>query len=120
MKNWKQIIVAVAMLFAFSAITVTPLIGCKSTPQKIAINSLATLGTGVNSAYEGYLESVVTGQTPTNDVPKVTGLYRNFQTAFGVAAGAAHFATNTTLATPELIAIANKVTDAITTIKGGH
>jgi len=96
--------------FAFAA--------CQSTPQKQAVASLATLGQTVNQSYEGYLQAVLTGAAATNDVPNVTHIYRDFQSAFGVAAAAAHFATNTSLATPELYDLALKLSLAVNQLKG--
>lgn len=93
---------------------------CQATPQKQAVNTLAVTGQVGNSAYESYLQLVLQGNLPTNDVPKVTGYYRDFQTSFAVAAAAAHYATNITLASPELVQTLNKLQNAITEIQGRH
>lgn len=115
-RNWKQITLGAAMLFACAAIIIAPLTGCNSTLQKKAVTTLEALGSGVNSAYDAYITEVVKGDVATNDVPTITAYYRDFQASFGVAAAAAHFATNTTLADAELLSLANKVTTAISVI----
>ena len=93
--------------------------GC-ATPQKTAVNTLATVGATANAAYESYLQLVVQGQLPTNDLPKVTAYYRDFQASFGVATASAHYATNATLSNPELTGALEKLTSAIATIKLNH
>lgn len=92
---------------------------CKTTPQKAAVNSLAVIGHAGNDAYDAYLQSVFQGTVPTNDVPKVTALYRQFQASYSFAASAAHFATNATLANPELMEVLNKLQSTILTIQKG-
>lgn len=95
------------------------LISCGTTPQKATVNTLTAVGQTANSAYEAYLHAVLTGAAPTNDVPLVTGYYREFQASFAVAAAAAHFATNATLANPELAGVLTKLTTAISLAEGG-
>lgn len=95
---------------------------CNSTPQKQLVSTLANLGMTANAAYESYLQSAFQGTIPTNDVPKVTAYYRDFQASFSVAVAAAHFATNATIASPDLLDVFSKLETAITTItskKGG-
>lgn len=92
---------------------------CQNTPQKNAVNTLTTIGMTANDSYEAYLGQVLSGSIPTNDVPKVTAVYREFQASFGAAAAASHFATNTTFATPELAGFLTKLQVAIDTARKG-
>lgn len=106
------------MIFAFIAISLAPLAGCQSTPQKALVTTLADIGTTGNAAYEAYLQAAFQGVVKTNDVPKVTAIYRDFQASFSVAVSAAHFATNATLANPQLLDVFAKLETAISTAKG--
>ena len=55
------------------------------TPQKVAVNSLFTAGKTVNTAYAAYVDSVLAGSIKTNSFPRVSTLYGEFQSAFGIA-----------------------------------
>ena len=101
----------------FAVATLALGIACQMTPQKAAVSTLTEVGNTGNSAYEAYLSLVVQGSLPTNDVPKITAIYRDFQVSFGVAASAAHFATNATLANPELLSTLNQLQNAILVIQ---
>ncbi len=106
-------------IWALSLALCVGLMACQSSPQKLAIQSLAETGHAVNDSYEGYLSLVVQGKIPTNDVPRVTTYYRDFQVSFGAAAQLAHFATNDTFSSAEVLSAANRVLTAVSQIKGG-
>lgn len=106
-------------LLALTLLCVAPLTftGCGTPPQRVAYNTLATLGTGTSQAYQAYLQQVIQGNVATNDVPKVTAQYRQFIALYNAACVAASVSTNFAAVTPELQNAANAVTSAITTAK---
>jgi hypothetical protein len=87
--------------------------GCQTPPSRIAYNSLATTGTTVSTAYQGYLELVLRGQVATNDVPAITAKYREFKASFDAACQLAAYSTNFTETPVEVLAKAGAVTAAI-------
>lgn len=107
--------VCASLIFA-----VVPFQGCKVTPQKAAVNTLTSVGLTANSAYQAYLQAVLQGSVATNEVPRITRLYTDFQQAFGVAASSARFATNTSFANPELLNVFTKLQTAIAAIERKH
>lgn len=100
-------------LFILSLALALVLPACQMTPQKQAVASLTEVGVTGNSAYEAYLQLVVQGSIPTNDVPKITAYYRDFQASYALAASAVHFATNASLANPELLTTLNRLQTVI-------
>ena len=62
------------------------IIGCVHTsPQKVAVNALFTVGLSVNNSYSAYLDGVLQGHIKTNSFPKVSRDYQTFQQLFGLA-----------------------------------
>jgi hypothetical protein len=80
-------------------------IGCVSNPQRKTYNSVWTVAVGVNESWKAYVDLVIAGQLPTNDVPKVAEAYNNFQLALKSASIGMMLDTNAP-APPELIATA--------------
>ncbi len=69
--------------------------GCKSpTQQKLAVTTLASVHDTVDAAYKAYVTTVLKGSTPTNDLPRVSAYYRNFQEIFAVAVLSVNASTN--------------------------
>ena len=79
-------------LFALAITTyvLMTFIGC-TTPsaQSVIYQSIATTEAGVIAANAAYLDSVVTGITPTNSVPKVEAAFNDTQMALHTAASIA-------------------------------
>lgn len=96
-------------------ISVTP--GCSTSQQRKAYNSLYSIGQTVDSAYKSYLDLVVSGKVATNDVPKISGYYADFQRTYGLAVSVAA-TTKSALPSPEVSSTANRILSAITQAKG--
>jgi hypothetical protein len=59
--------------------------GCQTTPQRKTFNTVWTLGSTVNESYKAYLDLVIAGQLPTNNVRRVSMAYNRFQDALSAA-----------------------------------
>jgi hypothetical protein len=81
------------------------LVGCSASRQRHTYNSVWTVAVGVNESWKAYVDLVIAGQLPTNDVPKVAEAYNNFQLALKAASIGMMLDTNAP-APPELIATA--------------
>ena len=116
--NQKQnFIMAMIVLASFAApIIVAPIMtGCSTSAQRATYNTLSTIGSGVNASYAAYLDGVIAGRIKTNDVPKVSRQYNEFQQAFAAAVQLVQFNTNAPASQPVLDAaarFANTVADA--------
>lgn len=107
------------ILFAMAlAVPVAPLVltSCSTSQQRITYNTLASVGMTVNSTYSGYLDGVVQGKVGTNDVPKVSAFYNQFQAAYAVAIAAAQF-NPTNIAPQNVVDLATQLVNLIATIK---
>ena len=80
-------LVTLAMLIVGMTFALGPAPGCatKPTPQKVAANSLFTLGDGVNKAYAAYLDGIFNHTIKTNNFPKIAAQYQDFQISFAMA-----------------------------------
>jgi hypothetical protein len=105
----------VAVLFGISGF----FIGCTTSQQTAAYNTLSGLETGTTAAYNAYLTLVVQGKVTTNAVPQVSHAYNDFQAAMVIATVSAQNNTNA-LAPTNLVTEAAAVVNLITTIEGGH
>lgn len=90
------------------------MIGCAGNVVYKTINSVEL---ATNAAVGGYFDLVVSGQVRTNEVPKVTKAYDQFQIAIRKAIDAAQFNKNAP-ATPELIAQSTEILNTIAKEKG--
>lgn len=70
------------------------LIGCTTSQQTTAFKTIGTAEAAVINANRAYLDSVVTGQTPTNSVPTVEAAFNDTQLALHQAAAMASGGTN--------------------------
>lgn len=107
------------ILFAMAlAVPAVPLVltSCSTSQQRITYNTLASVGMTVNSTYSGYLDGVVQGKVGTNDVPRVSVLYNQFQAAYAVAISAAQF-NPTNIAPQNVVDLATQIVNLIATIK---
>lgn len=85
-----SIVIAIC-LFVVSGALVT---GCNTSQQKVAYNTIYSVEKGVTASYDGYLDTVITGKTPTNSVPAVSKAYNHFQGGVLIALDAVQFNTN--------------------------
>ena len=65
--------------------------GCATSGGRAAYNTLAGAGRTVDTAVAGYYAAVVAGVVPTNDVPRVSRAYGEFQILFRAALEVAKF-----------------------------
>lgn len=82
-------------------------VGCNTTQQKYAYNSISITETSATSAYQSYIGLVAKGQVPTNNVPKISADFEHFQLATRIAIDLARGNSNT-------VAPASLVTEAAT------
>lgn len=80
-------------------------------------NTLAATEQAVRMSYDGYIDSVIHGQTRTNDLPIVAKSFDAFQASFAVAVDKASGDTNAPV-TGDLSATAASLIKAITAAKG--
>lgn len=80
-------------------------------------NTLAATEQAVRLSYDGYIDSVIHGQTRTNDLPIVAKSFDAFQASFAVAVDKASGDTNAPV-TGDLSAAAASLIKAITSAKG--
>lgn len=104
---------------SISPVIIVPAIapGCTTSQQRTTYNSLYSIGQTVDSAYKSYLDLVVTGKVGTNDVPRISGYYADFQRAYGLAVSFAA-ANKNAPPSPEVSSAANRIMSAITQAKG--
>jgi len=99
---------------AFLSMTFT---GCNTTQQTIAYKSLYSVERVTTAAFDGYLDSVIAGQTSTNSLPRVGSAYNKFHASFLVALDAVQFNTNA-LAPASLVVESQDVLNLIVEVKG--
>jgi hypothetical protein len=80
--------------------------GCTTSQQTTAYKTIGATEAAVLNANAAYLDSVVTGQTPTNSVPTVESAFNDMQFALHQAAAFASGGTNSPTS-PALDAKAN-------------
>lgn len=76
------------------AIFACALVGCNTTQQRTAYNTLYSVHAVTESAVDGYFTATVKGLASTNGIPQVSSAYNNFQKSFVIALDAAQFNTN--------------------------
>lgn len=70
------------------------IVGCSTTQQKAAVNTIFSLQTATHAAYDAYIDAVITGKASTNGVPAVSRALSQFNYATLIALNAAQFGTN--------------------------
>lgn len=70
------------------------LVGCTTSQQRIAANTLSATHDVVQGGVEGYFLATAKGLAPTNGIPAVAGAYNKFQTVYVVAVDLAQNNTN--------------------------
>lgn len=92
------------------------LIGCTANQQTKSFNTIYAVQATTTSAIDSYNSLVIQGLLPTNDVPKVSRLYNQFQASTAVALDAVEFNTNA-LAPESLIIESENLIRLINTLK---
>lgn len=116
MKSLKTVLLLVALtVLPLAPVVIAP--GCSTSAERKAYNSLYSIGQTVDSAYKSYLDLVVAGKVATNDVPKISGYYADFQRAYGLSVSVVATAGNVP-PSPEVSSAANRILSAITQAKG--
>lgn len=90
------------------------LIGCAT---RGTYTTLASTEQAVKMSYDGYVDSVIRGETRTNEMPVIAKSFDAFQASFQVAVDKASGNTNAPI-TGDLSTAAANILRAITTAKG--
>lgn len=77
-----------SLVMGFGYFQIATSTGCSTSQQRTVVNSLFTTGQTVDAAYRSYLDAVIAGKVPTNDVPRISQQYQVFQNAFTLAVAA--------------------------------
>lgn len=93
------------------------LAGCVTQQQTIAYKTLFSVEKLTSGAYDGYIDSVIAGQSTTNGVPRVSKAFNKFQGSFAIALDAVQFNTNA-LAPASLVIESGDVVNLINQFKG--
>lgn len=93
MKPNIRLIPAIALL---TAICLAPaaIVGCNTTQQRIAANTLSATHDVVQNGEEAYFIAAAKGQASTNGIPVVAGAYNKFQKVYVAAVDLAENNTN--------------------------
>ena len=87
----KRILLSFAII-AMLAVAVG--MGCTTSSQRTAYNSIYTVEQAANTAVDGYYTWVIKGLLPTNDVPTVAARFNQLQAACTLAAATTQAGTN--------------------------
>lgn len=93
---------SVITLLSLSAMVLLAVLGCNTSQQKTAYNTLFSLEQTTTAAVDAYDALVVQGKVPTNDIPKVSKAYNDFQAGMALALDAVRNNTNA-VAPPNLV-----------------
>lgn len=111
----KKFISELVFVLCLSSLAAAMLLGCTTTQQKTTYNALATIEATASSAYTAYVQGVIKGQIPTNNVPQVSQAYNGLQKAIAAATVLDQAGTNYLVSsnlTAELTAFVNLATTA--------
>jgi len=111
----RRIKAATAIVF-LGALLVIPALLDLSCATRGTYTTLAATEQAVRLSYDGYIDSVIQGQTRTNDLPTVAKSFEAFQASFRVAVDKASGDTNAPI-TGDLSAAAASLIKALTTAK---
>lgn len=90
---------------------------CTTSQQRVSYNTIYSLEKGATSAYDAYLDQVVSGKAPTNSLPAISKAFNKFQASALLALDAVQFNTNA-LAPASLTVESQDLINLITQIKG--
>lgn len=102
-----------------SLLLLCAVIGLGMTCQRGTYTTLASTERAVVLAYDGYVDSVISGQTRTNELPTIAKSFDLFQAAFRTTVDAASGNTNAPV-TGDLSTKAAALIQQITTAKSQH
>lgn len=104
----KDLLTIITCISLFAGALTLPVVttGCKTSQQKLAVNTLFTVGKTVDATYKAYLDLVISGKLATNNVPRVSADYRTFQQVYST--GIEFVAGNTNAAAPQMVLDAAK------------
>lgn len=105
---------AIASLWALLAAPVVYEFGCAT---RGTYTTLASTEQAVKLSYDGYVDSVIRGESRTNELPTIAKSFDAFQASFQVAVDKASGDTNAPI-TGDLSAAAASILRAITSVKG--
>lgn len=92
--------------------------GCDTTgARRTTYTTLASTELAAKSSYDGYLDSVLSGKTRTNDVPIISASFDEFQSVMKIAVNAASGNTNA-LVTADVSRASAKLLQQINAVKG--
>ena len=91
-------------------------VGCNTTQQRTAYNTIFTVEQTADTAVDGYFALVIKGTVPTNSVPIVAQRFNQLQAACTLAAAASQAGTNA-IASANLTAELVDLTAFIATIE---
>lgn len=110
-------IIGVGALAALVGVILFFLFGCGTPQGRTTYTTLASTELAAKSSYDGYLDSVLQGQTRTNEVPLIAATFNEFQAAMAIAVTAASGDTNA-LVTADIAAKSAKLIQQINAAKG--
>ena len=113
--NIKPLSATLTLIALWAAITIT-FIGCTSTSQRTAYNTIWSVEQTATVAMDDYMTLVIKKTVRTNDVPAVALKFNQFQSAAKVAADAAQAGTNA-LAPGSLVIELTDLTTFITAVE---
>ncbi len=90
--------------------------GCTNPQSRITLNSLSTIAKGAQSSYDSYVQLIILGQVPTNDLPSISMKYNLLQQSLGLAIQEARGNTNA-VASPSLDVAYTDFLNTISTAK---
>lgn len=93
------------------------LVACNTSQKRIGYNTIYSVQRTGTAAVDGYYSLVIKGALPTNDVPKVSRAYNQFQASVLVALDVVQFNTNA-LAPASLVIEATDLVNLVNSIKG--
>lgn len=109
-------ILMLACIVALPATLVTVVPGCTTSAQRVSYNTIYSVEKTATAAYDGYIDQVIKGTLPTNDVPKISAAYNAVQRSVLVALDGVQY--NTNALAPESLQIeAKDLTNLIEAIK---
>jgi hypothetical protein len=74
-----------AHFLTFSLALLLLFTGCSTTPKRTAYNTLASVHTAVDAAFDSYLDLVVNGKVKRDSLPRIARAYDDFQITFRAA-----------------------------------
>lgn len=109
--------VGAAVLFVIIIALLFAVFGCGTTGQRNTYTTIAATDRAVTLSYDGYVDSIIRGQTKTNDLPAISQGFNLFKAAERTAIDAAQ-GNSGAPPSPELSRQAGDLLQRITNSKG--